>query len=367
MPTNAPTPAAERRWFDAHLDLAYLAALGRDMHAEPEHAGGPDLPAAVTLASLRAGRVEACLGTIFVEAGGSDPRASYASGDFAAAHARAVEQLRTYESWRERGQIEWLTGGTPLQSRAPSPLRLGILIEGADVIRSPDELSWWRDHGVVAVGLAWWKASRYAGGNGTLADSPEAGLSSAGRALVGEIDRLGLVHDVSHLADRAHAELMEHASPHAKVIASHSNARALLGDPANQRHLTDAHIRALASRGGVIGLNLLSRFLVNGGAGSGAAGGEAGARATIGQTLAHVEHICMLAGSTRHVGLGSDMDGGFSALRLPEAVTRPRDLDRLADGLHARGWSDADIHGFMWGNWTRVFRVLSDATPKPER
>lgn len=350
------SPARTHDWFDAHLDLAYVAALGRDMHTEPEHAGGPDLPAAVTLPSLRAGRVRACLGTIFVESGGSDPRASYAPGDYEAAHTRGVEQLRIYASWRERADIAWLSGGTALQTRVPQPMHLGILIEGADPIRTPDELSWWKDRGVVAVGLAWWRASRYAGGNGTPADAPEAGLSPDGRALVREIDRLGLVHDVSHLADRAHAELMEHAAPNARIIASHSNARALLGDPANQRHLTDAHIRALAARRGVIGLNLLSRFLIPGGAGGGSAG-DGGPRATIEQTLAHVEHICTLTGGTHHVGLGSDMDGGFSAINLPEGIDRPAHLERLIDGLARKGWTDDDIHRFTWGNWARVLRL----------
>jgi membrane dipeptidase len=336
-------------WFDAHLDLACLAVLGRDMLAPVDRAGGPHPPAAATLASLAEGHVGACLGTIFVESGGDEPEISYAPGDAEAAHARGLDQLRVYEQWAGLGLIQPLGRGEAAEGE---PLRLGILIEGADPIRSPAELAWWKARGVVAVGLAWWRASRYAGGNGTPADSPEAGLSAAGRELVDEIDRLGLVHDVSHLADRAFDELVERAR--GRVIASHSNSRAIMGDPANQRHLTDAQVRAVVSHrgggggGGVIGLNLFSKFLSPGVA----AGTHA--RATIDEAVAHVERITQIAGSRACVGLGSDLDGGFSAAALPEGIDLPEHYERLANALANRGWRDAEIEGFRWGNWARV-------------
>lgn len=333
-------------WFDAHLDLAYLAALGRDMLAPAERAGGPDLPAAVTLATLAEGGVGACLSTIFVEGGGEDPRASYPIGDQARAHALGVEQLSIYERWGALGLI------APLRSPGTGPggpLRVGVLIEGADVIREPAELEWWARRGVVAVGLSWRRASRYAGGNSTPADSAEAGLSDTGRALVVEMDRLGLVHDVSHLADRACAELLDLAR--GRVIASHSNSRRLMGDPANQRHLTDAQIRVIASRGGVVGLNLYSRFLSP-------SARDTGGRARIADAVAHVEHVSQVAGTRACVGLGSDMDGGFSAAALPAEIDRVADLSRIADALRARGWSDAEVEAFRFGNWARIFGVV---------
>src|SRR5262245_56367067 len=96
--------SGEVQWFDAHLDLAYLAVCGRDMTAAPEKAGGPDLPGCVTLPSLAAGNVSACLGTVFTELGGNNP-ASYAEGDASSAHRAGLAQIATYLSWAERGLV----------------------------------------------------------------------------------------------------------------------------------------------------------------------------------------------------------------------------------------------------------------------
>lgn len=329
------------RWFDAHLDLAYLARRGRQMHHEdPARAGGPDAPGAVTLPALREGQVRAALGTIFLEPGGAD-ECSYPPGDAEAAHRLALEQLAVYEGWFAEGHAAPLSSSPPLGHTAATPLFLGILIEGADCIRTPEEVAWWKSRGVVAIGLAWARQSRYAGGNTTT-----TGLTDLGRAIIPEIDRAGLVHDCSHLSDRALAELLDLAR--GPVMASHSNCRAIIGTD-NQRHLTDEAIRRLAARGAVIGLNLFSKFLIPGGLGD--------RRATIDEALAHVEHLCGLVGHTRAVGLGSDMDGGLSREALPEGINRPRDLERLADGLARRGWSDADIDAFAWGNWARFWRL----------
>lgn len=335
-------------WFDAHLDLAYLALCGRDMRsADLSTCGGPDLPAAVTLPSLREGRVRAALATIFTEADGKDAPIAYPSDDADAAHRAGVAQLDVYEEWGKAGEI-----ALPAWAGHETPTRIAILMEGADPIRSPEELGWWKARGVVAIGLAWAKASRYAGGNAT-----ELGLTDLGRALVREMDRLGVVHDVSHLSDAALADLLR--ATDRPLIASHSNCRAIITSspvaaslnwPARgmiQRHLTDDSIREIVRRGGVIGLNLFSPFLIP--------GGERDRRATIVQALAHVERVCDLADDREHVGLGSDMDGGFSAATMPEGINRPADLTRLAEALAARGWTDPEIMGFAHGNWRRFF------------
>lgn len=383
------------RWFDSHLDLAYLAASGRDMTRGPAEAGGPDLPAAVTLPSLAAGGVRAALGTIFIEplAAGAEKQArvtsaahadvSYPAGDAEAAHRAGLRQLSIYHEWGRAGLVELRAresvasqqGGESREHGRRSatagvesvrrPLGLSILIEGADCVRTPDELSWWAERGVVAVGLAWANPSRYAAGN---AVDPEAdsGLTDLGRALVGAMDALGVVHDASHLSDRSLAELFERTDR--AVIASHSNCRAIVGRnlagvggaasgeagaPNLQRHLTDASIREIARRGGVIGLNLFSPFIVP----RGSDGSGAGRRATIGEWCDHADHVVQVLGHHRAVGLGSDMDGGFSALRLPEGIDGPWGLTLLAEGLARRGWSEEAIEALAWGNWTRFWGV----------
>lgn len=358
-------------WFDAHLDLAYLAVNGRDMLA-PAHAEMPPAPhpSCVTLPALHSGGVRFCLGTIFTEPGGDESKwaEAYPVGDVERAHVVGRAQLEVYLTWRDRGLIALdrfaalraqagvgeVRGGMgvaevvglsvpALLARVPKKpeLSVGILMENADPIREPDELSWWKERGVVAIGLAWAKSSRYAGGNST-----QEGLSDLGLALVREMDRLKIVHDASHLSDRAFSDVCE-ATPR-RIIASHSNCRAIV-DPsgANQRHLTDKQIREIVARDGVVGLNLYSKFLTPGLVESG--------RSTIDQALAHVERICEIAGSCRHVGLGSDMDGGFASDRMPLGIDSPSGLERLAEGLSARNWGDSDVLAFVCGNWMRVF------------
>lgn len=357
--------ASTLRWFDAHLDLAAMAVNGRDMDARPEDVAGPWLPASVTLRSLREGRVAAALGTIFIEPDGKDAE-GYPAGDVAAANARGLEQLAWYHAMvrrgvmtlptakvvvdvvAERGGKEAMGEGTRSTSEA---IACRILVEGADAIKSPEELQWWVDRGVVAVGLSWARGSRYAGGN-----TEAHGLTPLGKRMVLQMDRLGVVHDVSHLSDKAMDEVFELAQ--GRIIASHSNCRALLNDASNQRHLRDESIRAIAARDGVIGINLFSRFLNAARAGDATARDDyLGERAPLEHVVAHVKHVCDVTGSVRHMALGSDMDGGFGADRLPRGVDRPGDLVRIAEALSASGFDDADVRAFAWGNWARYWGV----------
>lgn len=367
-------------WFDAHLDLAYLAVNGRDMLApldRPGGVGGPHPPAAVTLPSLAAGHVRLALATVFTEQDGAGPE-GYAPDDIQRAHRVGRAQVEVYLTWRDRGAIGLglkraiardpgvgrIRGGmgvaevvppsiSEVVARVPGepPLHVGVLVENADPIQAPDELAWWKDRGVVAIGMAWARSSRYAGGN-----TSDHGVSPLGRELVREMDRLGLVHDASHLSDRAFDDLCGLTSR--PIIASHSNCRMLLGDPAAQRHLTDAQIREIARRGGVIGLNLFAKFIDPRCALPRASDGrpaEPLRRPTIDAAIDHVDHICQVVGSQAHIGLGSDMDGGFGADWLPIGIDQPSDLLRLAEAMSARGWSDEAIFGFACGNWVRFW------------
>ena len=332
-------------WFDAHLDLAYLAEIGRDMHADPSDCRGRLQPAAVTLPSLREGNVTACLGTIFTQAIGPDApdegAYAYPADDAEAARRAGLRQLKLYHAWRDAGVIELLGRRSAQQPANGASLRIGILMECADPIADPDDLAMWADGGVICIGMTWASGSRYAGGNAT-----GGGLTDLGRELAARMDASGIVHDVSHLSQRALDELLELTG--ATVIASHSNCGALV-DPGNERHLSDEAIREIARRGGVIGLNLCSAFLAPGLWDSG--------RATIDDCAAHLERMCELIGDRRHVGLGSDMDGGFGADRLPSGIDLPRDLERMAGALADRGWDQADLDSLRWGAWARFWGI----------
>ncbi len=327
--------------FDGHLDLAYLAEIGRDMHADLAQCRGTLLPAAVTLPSLRAGLVRGCLGTIFTEMSEQDSPAglqlggfghTYPPGDANAAHRAGLRQLKLYQAWRDAGVIDLL----PKIENAP--LALGILMEGADPITNADEVAWWAQQGVVAVGLAWALGSRYAGGN-----SQKTGLTAQGRDVARAIDAAGIIHDLSHLSDAAMDELLSMSD--GRVIASHSNARSLLGGT-NQRHLRDDTIAEIARRGGVVGVNLYAPFLDPG-------YDKHKKRPPLRTVLDQVLHIASMTGKDK-VCLGTDMDGGFAATDLPEGVNEPADLHTLLDMLRDEGWTEAEVKGFAGGNWARV-------------
>jgi len=106
------------------------------------------------------------------------------------------------------------------------------------------------------VALAWAEGSRWAGG-----DQSGGDITPDGKRLVARVDGLGITHDVSHLSEKAFWTLLDTAR--GPIVASHSNCRALLPDAKNpERHLSDAQIRALAARGGKIGINFFARFLI---------------------------------------------------------------------------------------------------------
>jgi len=340
-------------WFDAHLDLAFLAETGRDMHVEPEQSRGRYQPAAVTFPSLIEGNVAQMLATVFTEAvehpekPGSETGAfAYPLGSRDAAYVSGMRQLKLYHAWQDAGVFS-LPNRTPAADIESQPMvRAGVLIENADPITDPDDLEQWVAGGVVAIGMTWMSPGHYAHGNSVPSESSNSGITEAGRALVKNMDTLGVVHDASHLNDRSLADLFE--ATDSRIIASHSNCRALL-DGENQRHLTDDAIKEITRRDGVIGLNVCSAFLDQ-------KCWESG-RATIDDCVRHIERICEIAGHRCCVGLGSDMDGGFTADKLPEEISLPRDFELIANALRGRGWPDSDIEGFRSGNWNRVFSL----------
>ncbi len=324
-------------WIDAHLDLAYLAVRGRDLTRPcPDPGRG-----VVSLPALRRAGVELVFGTIFTEPGeggaGRDPQVYPAGGEPGFAEAAGLAQLEVYLRLEAAGEIAIVRRRADLDGSGARPQVL-LLMEGADPIREPRDVARWHDAGLRVVGLTWSMGTRYAGGN-----ARPGPLTGPGRELVAALDEAGIVHDASHLCDRALDELLELAR--GPVVASHSNCRALLRP--EERHLRDDHIRAIGKRGGVVGLNLYSRFLV------------AAGRATPADCAAHVERVARLMGHRRGVGLGSDMDGGFEPGGLPEGLDHPERLEALAAALTASGWRPRDVEAFRRGNWRRFLeRVL---------
>jgi membrane dipeptidase len=322
---------------DAHLDLAYNALRGREVTKPaaaqtPEHGDGTP---SVGLPDLRAGGVDLICATIFCEPAKGDHN-GYRTAD--EAHIQAQRQLRWYYKQVTDGLLDLITNPEQL-THAPRPgaQRAILLMEGADPFRAPDEVDDWFDAGLRIVGLAW-KGTRMAGG--TAEPGP---LTDEGRALVKELDARGIIHDASHLAEESYWQLLDISR--GPVMASHSNCRAIVP---TDRQLSDDMIKAIAKRGGVIGINFFDKFLLR-------PAEHKTRRARLADVVEHLKHMCDLVGDAKHVGIGTDMDGGFGMENIPEEIRTSADMPRMADALRAGGFADADVEGIMGGNWVRFF------------
>lgn len=318
-------------WCDGHLDLAYLALHGHDLR----HEVADPATRCVSFPALDRGRVRTVLGTIFTERGpvGAGTPWGYDDGDTQSAVRAGLRQLEWYESMERAGALTIVRCASDLT--ADSPLRVVLLMEGADPITAPEDVAAWHARGVRVVGLTWALGSRHAGGN-----SAPGGLTPLGREVVAALDEHRILHDASHLADQALDDLL--GQTQRTIVASHSNCRALLDD--RQRHLRDDQITAIAARGGVIGLNLFGSFLAH------------GRDAELADALAHIDHVTRLVGR-EHCCLGSDLDGGFTPLRVPAELRAPDRYDALTDALTAAGWPTEERESFAWRSWDRVLRA----------
>jgi membrane dipeptidase len=329
---------------DAHLDLAYNALHGRDVlraaaEQEPGNVEEDGIPS-VGLPDLRRGGVGLICATIYAEPDTGKGK-GYKTAD--EAHAMGRRQLEWYQRQFEGGEMKLVRGRSDLPAEAGKKIATIILMEGADPLRSEEDVDFYVGAAVRMVGLAW-KRTRHAGGTG--APGP---LTAEGRRMVGWLDERGIIHDTSHLAEESFWELLERTG--GPVMASHSNFRAL--NPTD-RQLSDEMIGAIVERGGVIGMNFYDKFLVP-------PEEFRKRKANLGDLLRHINHICEVAGSARHVAIGTDLDGGFGRNEIPEEIPTAGELPLVAEFLSKHGFSAQDVDGIMGGNWLRFFR---SALPK---
>lgn len=285
-------------------------------------------------------------------------RFCYASAD--EAHAMDMEQLDLYHKLAEtRPEYFRLIGNSrDLQEHLtvwqgpvgdPKPIGLVVLMEGADAIRSADELAEWYGKGVRLVGLSW-AGTRYAGG--TKEPGP---LTDDGRRLLKAMSEFNLVLDLSHMDERAAAEALDvYDGP---IVATHVNCLALLPDFPTNRHFSDAVLSKLIQRGGIIGNVPVNSFLKTG---WNRKSGSHREEVSLDSFVAHLDHICQLAGDSLHAGIGSDFDGGFGLQSVPPEIDTIADLQKIVPMLIARGYAEADAANILGLNWRRL---LEDSLP----
>lgn len=212
-----------------------------------------------------------------------------------------------------------------------------LLLEGADPIVEPSRFDEWWERGIRIVGTSW-SRTRYAGG--TRAPGP---LTDLGRELLKTMAPYNALLDLSHMAEESCMEsLHSYAGP---VFASHANPRHFSN---SDRHLTDEAIKLLGERDGVMGLVMLNVFW--------AYPGEPSDPIPFGRILDAIDYVCQLTGSARHVGIGTDWYAGMGAGESPDGLDSVADLPKIADGLAARGYTQADIEAVMGGNMLRKLR-----------
>ncbi len=244
------------------------------------------------------------------------------------------EVYRAQENYSERFSI--CTGCEDINHALKTGKVAAILsIEGGECLNG--ELSVLRQLyrlGVRSMLLTWNYRNQ-------LADGAEEqygnGLSRFGRQVVAEMNRLGMIVDVSHLCDASLTDVLDISTM--PVIASHSNARAICD---NMRNLTDAQLLEIKKSGGVVGINFYTYFLNN------------TEKATIEDVVRHIEHICSITGED-HIGIGADYDGIECT---PKGLEGAQYIPALLERLAQLNYSSRLIEKIAGLNFMRVMRQI---------
>ena len=354
---------------DAHLDLSMNALPGnrnllnsvytirtRETGIRGKGQGTVAYP------EMRHGRIALSFVTLFARSTGNPaphfdfatPVQAYGAAQGQLAYYRALEEtghvriitaledldnhIADWQAWENEGAVDKDDpDGTP-------PLGFVISMEGADPILQPDQLEVWVKGGLRLIGLTHYGPGRYAGGTGT-----EIGLTELGRPLLAEMERLGVILDLTHSSDQAFWQSLEHYN--GLVLASHNNCRALVP---HQRQFSDEQLRAIFERDGVIGAAFDAWMLHPGWV----TGETPHDKVTLNTVVDHIDYVCQLAGNSRHAAIGTDLDGGYGREQSPSDLDTIADLQKIPGLLEARGYSADDIAAIMHGNW---LRFLHDA------
>lgn len=313
---------------DAHCDTLLALEHGNRALGERSTQGHVDLP------RLIEGGVTAQVFAVFVESPYYPMQAARRTLDLIDLFYRELE--------RNPERLRLATRGEDIrQAKANGQVAAVLGLEGGEALEG--DLSLLRIYhrlGVRLITITWNRRNALADGLGEARSG--GGLTSFGVEAVREMNRLGILIDVSHLAPAGVRDVLEVSQ--APVIASHSNARAVCDHP---RNLSDAQVQGIAEKGGVVCVTFVPGFVAE-------------REASLERLLDHIEHLLRVAGED-HVGLGSDFDGfGFGNPEdqfpdLPDVSHLPR----LTEGMLRRGIPARVVEKILGGNFLRLFEQVA--------
>ena len=354
---------------DAHEDIAYnMLTFGRDYTRSAaetrqiETASGSQAiehngQSVLGWPDYQRGRVAIVFSTLFAtplrrQTGNWD---NQVYSDYNQAHRLYRNQLDAYHKLTDQApnNFQFISTRADLETvlthwsdpgRAPHPVGLVPLMEGAEGVRNPAELDEWWQAGLRMIGPAW-AGTRFCGG--THDPGP---LTDDGRALLEAMAEMGFTLDLSHMDELSARQSLDlYEGP---IIASHANAAALLPGYDGNRLLPEDVIKGLIGRDAIIGVVPFCRFLKNDWK-----MGDKRDGITLATLAAHIDHICQLAGDARHVGLGSDFDGGFGLSAIPAGMDTIADLQDLGPILKGKGYLKEEVSAILGENWLRHLRT----------
>ena len=344
--------------FDAHLDLALngvdwnrdLRQCVDDIRAqettlEMKEKGRQNN--VLSLPELRFSEVAVCLATLLARQeqqinhsfGWTTPQTCYGMAHAHLAYYRAMESEGYLKMLRTQSDLKFHFDAYQSEPNT-TPLGFILTMEGADPLLTPKTIFEFHEAGLRALGLTHYGTNRYGGGTRS-----EVGLSLDAIELLKNCDELGITIDMTHLSDVSFWQVAKHFQ--GRVHASHQNARAICNW---QRQFDDNQIRFVIERDGVLGVSMDVIMLQDG-----FVRGLTKPIATLERAVDQIDHVCQLSGSILHVGLGSDLDGGYGCEQTPADLNRYRDLQTLVAIMQRRGFPQPDVQAFFHGNWLRFF------------
>lgn len=363
---------------DTHNDVPYYLVQGRDI-------ASPDASPHTTLAQLKAGGVGGLFFSIWVAK-------DYVQGNHSANRALQLIQSVRHDVVEKHPDDFMLAGSVKDIEEAHRQGKIAALmgIEGGHAIEdSLRILDDFYDLGVRYMTLTHTNTNDWADSSGDITRTDvkhHNGLTDFGKDVVREMNRIGMMVDISHVSDKTFWDAL--AVSRAPIIASHSDARALANAP---RNMTDEMIEALARKGGVIQINFNCGFLSQRYRDQVAAkSAETAARlkqatagkklgeletdqlegkiiaeegiapATIGDVVDHIDHVRKIAGIDG-IGIGTDFNGVEC---VPQGLENVSKFPNLTRALLEKGYTEDDIHKIYSGNLLRVMRAVEQVAGK---